>query len=380
MTVFKAYIKVLKTYKVSIIMYSALLILFGTLAFQTSKTQTNFEVKKPNITIINEDKKIGLTLNLIDYLKNTTNIVDIKEEEINDALFFRDVDYVIYIPINYREDILDGKNPPIKVKGSGNYNSSLAEMILTRYLKISDIYKRGLENEKDIINKINETINSQIEIELKSKVDNNELTKATIYYNFANYSILAGIIYVVCMILSSFNKKTIKNRTSISSMSLKKYNQKLLMSNGFFALFLWLVYVIVSFILVGKIMFSISGLIYIINSFIFSLSVLSLAFVIGNISINKNAINGIVNVLALGSSFLCGAFVPSEYLPDFVLKIAHVFPSYYFINTNDKIKLIETFNFETLKPIFINFGILIMFIIIFIVITNIITNNRRSNS
>lgn len=127
-------------------------------------------------------------------------------------------------------------------------------------------------------------------------------------------------------------------------------------------------------------MFSTSGLIYIINSFIFSLSVLSLAFVIGNISINKNAINGIVNVLALGSSFLCGAFVPSEYLPDFVLKIAHIFPSYYFINTNDKIRLIETFNFETLKPIFLNFGILIMFSIIFIVMTNIITNNRRSNS
>ena len=36
---------------------------------------------------------------------------------------------------------------------------------------------------------------------------------------------------------------------------------------------------------------------------------------------NKNAINGIINVVALGSSFLCGTFVPVEFLPNRVFFI-----------------------------------------------------------
>ena len=59
-------------------------------------------------------------------------------------------------------------------------------------------------------------------------------------------------------------------------------------------------------------MFSIHGIFYLINSFIFSICATTIALFIGNIVSNKNAISGIVNVIALGSSFLCGAFVPME--------------------------------------------------------------------
>lgn len=92
---------------------------------------------------------------------------------------------------------------------------------------------------------------------------------------------------------------------------------------------------------------------------------------------NKGAINGIVNVIALGSSFLCGAFVPMEWLPDSVLAIAHIIPTYYYIRTNEILKTIETFNFETLKPIITNMAIMIGFAIIFIVLTNIVSKKKR---
>ena len=38
-------------------------------------------------------------------------VVDLKnnEDAINDALFYRDVNYVIYIPKNYNKDFMDGK-------------------------------------------------------------------------------------------------------------------------------------------------------------------------------------------------------------------------------------------------------------------------------
>ena len=379
MTVFKTFLKILNKYKVTIIMYTAFLIGFGGFNMQTSETNTNFVASKPDILIINQDEEKGVTQNLIDYIKTNSNIMDIKNDEqaINDALFYRDVNYIIYIPENYREDFLNGKNPKIEVKSTGDYQAAFAEMMLERYIKVANIYQQNIEAEEELINKINETLSKQAEVEITSKLDTDNLSKATFYYNFASYSILAGCVYVICLILSSFKEEKIRKRTVISSMNYKEHNRKLLLSNSLFAVVLWIFYVALSFILIGDIMFTAHGLIYIINSFVFTMCAVTIAFLIGNLVNNKNAINGIVNVVALGSSFLCGAFVPMEWLPDSVLKIAHILPSYYYICNNEMLAELEVVNFETIKPILANMGIILIFIIGFIFLTNIVAKKKR---
>lgn len=379
MTVFKTFLKVLNKSKLPIILYTVILVFFGGFNIQTSENSTNFVASKPDILIINKDKEEGITKNLIEYIKENSNIKEIEnnEEAINDALFYRDVNYIIYIPENYREKFLNGENPEIQIKSTGDYQASLAEMMLERYIKIANIYEKNIEDEEELINKINETLSKQAEIKITSKLDTDNLSKASFYYNFANYSILAGAVYVICLILSSFKEEKISKRTIISSMNYKKHNFELLVSNSLFAIILWIFYVILSFILVGNIMFTIHGLIYIINSFVFTICAVTIAFLIGNLVINKNAINGIINVIALGSSFLCGAFVPMEWLPDFVIKIAHILPSYYYISSNEMITDLEVINFETVKPILTNMGIILIFTIGFMVVTNIISRRKR---
>ena len=88
-------------------------------------------------------------------------------------------------------------------------------------------------------------------------------------------------------------------------------------------------YMIISFILFKEIMLSGNGIAYILNSFVFSICSLAVGFLIGTITHNKQAIGGIVNVVALGTSFLCGCFVPMSFMPSYVLKIAHILPTYY---------------------------------------------------
>ena len=65
---------------------------------------------------------------------------------------------------------------------------------------------------------------------------------------------------------------------------------------------------------------------------------MAVGFLIGTITHNKQAIGGIVNVVALGTSFLCGCFVPMSFMPSYVLKIAHILPTYYFVQNNELIK------------------------------------------
>lgn len=382
MTIFKTFIKVLNKYKVTIIMYSVILIFFAGFNMKSNDNNVNFVASTPDILIINEDVEEGITKDLINYLKENSNIKDIANdnEAIDDAIFYRDVNYVIYIPNNFREYFLDKKNPEIEVKSTGDYNASLAEMMLKKYLKLANIYNKSNLTEEEIIRKVNETISTESEIELTTKLDTDLLTKVSTYYNFTNYCFLASAIYIICLILSSFKSEKVNKRTIISSISYKKFNLKLLACNILFAIILWIFYVLLSIILFGCIMFTRHGLLFILNSFIFMLFTVTLAFLLGNLVKNKEAINGIVNVIALGTSFLCGAFVPMEYLPTSVLNIAHILPSYYFIKNNNLIKALETFNYSNLKPLIINIIIIVIFSIIFIILNNIVTHKKQKIS
>jgi len=379
MTVFKTFWKILNKNKFMIILYTVILLGFAASNMQTSEKNINFEAVEPSILIVNNDKEEGITKDFIKYIKENSKTPDIEntEEARDDAIFYTDADYIVYIPENYNKDFLEGKNPEIKVKAGTSYNSSYSEMLVTRYINVANMYQRSIESEEEIINKINETLSKEAEVEITSKLDTGSLSKATYYYNFANYSLLACLIFIIGLILCSFNEENVRKRTIISSTDHKTHNRMLLLSNGLYSLILWLFYVIMSFVLVGNIMFSMHGLIYIINSFILTICVTTISFFIGNVVNNKNALSGIVNVVSLGSSFLCGAFVPMRFLPDTVIKIAHVLPTYYYIRTNEALTSLEVFNFETMKPLLTNMGILLGFSIVFIILTNIVSKKKR---
>lgn len=377
MIVFKAFLKVLNKCKLPIILYTVILIFFSGFYIENENQTTDFIASKPDIVIINKDEEEGITQNLISYIEEHSHRITMREEEVSDALFYRDINYVIYIPANFNQDFFQHKNPKIEVKSTGDYQASFAEMLLERYLKVAEFYREIGTTIEDWAHHVDETLAEWVEITVTSKLDTNQLEKTATYYNFANYCILAGCIYVICMILSSFQNENIRKRTIISSIKKKEYNHKLLLSNGLFAFTLWIFYVLLSVILLGDMMLTMHGLYFILNSFIFMLCAVTLAFLIGTIVTNKNAISGIVNVVALGSSFLCGAFVPMQWLPNFVLKIAHLLPSYWYIKTNEQLKEIETFPFETIKPILMNMLVLILFAVLFILITNQISSRKR---
>lgn len=379
MTVFKTFWKILNKNKVIVIIYTVMLLIFGVSNMQTSEKSMNFVASKPDVVIVNYDEEKGITKDFIKYITDNSNIVEIEtdEEKINDALFYRDANYVIYIPENYNKDFMEGKNPQIEIKSTGDYQASLEEMLVSRYIKVANIYQKSIDNEYELIAKINETLSKQAKTEITSKLDTNTISKATFYYNFASYSILSCLLLIISLILSSFNEERTRKRIVVSSTNYKKHNRILLLSNCCYSLILWLFYVIISFIILRDIMTTATGVVYIINSLVLTICATTIAFFIGNLVSNKGTINGIVNVVALGSSFLCGAFVPMEWLPDSVLKIAHTLPTYYCISTNEALKTLEKFNFATLKPLIVNMVIMLGFAIVFIILANVVSRRKR---
>lgn len=378
MIVFKTFLKVLNKCKVPILMYSTFLVFFSVFNMTANETTTSFEKERPDLAIVNEDVNEGITASLIDYLKANSEEASYESEgEIDDALFYRDVNYVIYIPKGFREDFLAGKNPDVRIKSTGDYMASLAEMMLERYLNVANVYLGKMDSERELVEAIEKTLDEKVDVVMTTSLDTGNLEKAATYYNFMNYCLLAGAIYIICLILSTFKEERIDKRTIVSSMNYKSFNRKLIFYNGLFTFILWLVYVLISVLIIGEVMFTIHGAMLILNSFVFSLCCLSLAFLIGNVLHNKEAINGIVNVIALGSSFLCGSFVPMEWLPRSVLNIAHVLPSYWYIKTNELVKTMEVIDWETSKVLFGNMIVILCFAISFTVIMNVTVSKKR---
>ncbi len=379
MIVFKTILKILNKLKGMIILYTVMLILITVLTQTSDNNITKFEESKPDILIINKDEHSDLTNNFVKYLAKHANLADIDtkdEEKINDALFYRDVNYVIYIPKNFTNDILQGKEPIMNYKSTNDESASYSQMLVNKYIKTALIYKDYYQA-NDLIKKINETLSTNTNVKIKTHLDTSKVSAATRYFNFLNYAFLAGCVYCISMILASLKEENVNKRTIISSYSLRKYNRIVLLSNACVIFLMWLFYMILSFILFKKLMFSFNGILYMINSLVFAFCGLTIGFLIGNITQNKNAIGGIVNVVALGSSFLCGCFVPISYLPNYVLKIAKILPSYYFVINNELTKSIEIFSWGSIKPLFINNIVIICFGILFIVITNFINKKKQ---
>ena len=379
MTVFKTFWKIVNKYKGTIILYTVMLISFGGINLASNDTTTTFTSTLPNIAIVNNDQKSVLTNNLISYLSENSKVVDIEndEEKINDALFYRDVSYVVYIPKNYTNDVLKGMNPTIDIKSTNDYTSSLEEMMLTDYLNLQNTYLKLTTDQTKLTNYINDTLKDKSEVVLTSKVDTKSLSKVSRYFNFASYSILAVVIFIITLVLTSFKEKTVNKRIVVSSMNYKKHSGLILKSSLLYALIVWALFSLLAIILLGKSVLNTRGLLLILNTLIFTLQALTFALLISSLVNNKDAIGGIVNVVALGSAFLCGAFIPSIYLPEKVVSISHIFPAYYYNNSNDLVTSLEVINLTTLKPFIANIMMMLVFMLVFIVLNNFVIKNKR---
>ena len=379
MIVFKTILKILNKLKGLIILYTVMLISV-TLVNQTSDNVDSFEEVKPSVIIVNNDKsKNGVTNHFIKYLENHMEVKDIdtgNEEKIDDALFYRDVSLVVYIPDGFGDDLLDSKDVSVEYKISGDKGSSYGKMLVQNYFDSFNIYNNYYDGD-ELFDRLDNALNVDVNVEVKSKIDSNSLSRMARFFNFLNYAILAGCVYSISMILASLKSENVRKRTIVSSYDYKKYNRIVLGACSIVIIGMWLLYMILALIIFKDLFISMNGLWYVINSFVFSLCSLCIGFLIGNITQNKGAISGIVNVVSLGSSFLCGCFVPFEFMPDYVIKIAHIFPTYYFVINNEALKVMDNFSLSSVSPLILNMGIVLIFGVCFVIITNYVSKKKH---
>ena len=375
MTTYKAFLRVLKKNIWMIGLYTLILIVCMIGNSQNKNGFTNFTAAKPMITIQDSDNS-PLSQKLTDYLTARADIVELKtDEELSDALYFDGTDYVVIIDKGFGEKIAKGEKPEMSVKSVGNYRAYLAETIYSRFLKVTEAYAPA--SQEDIIKSLDQILEHETDVEMSSKIDVSGLANAKNYYNFMSYAILAGLVFAVAYTTSAFKKKMVKKRLAVSATKYRSINNKLLLCNLIIALVILVFYVILSIIMVGSdIIFTANGLLFVLNGVALSVFAVAFAFLLTNLLKNNNAILAIINVVSIGSCFLCGVFVPAEWMPEFVQNLGRTLPSYYYVDSNRIIAELDTFNFDTLKPILINGLIILGATALVVVINNIVVRRK----
>lgn len=373
MTVFKYYFKLLKSFLPVILMYTVIFTFFGVVATSSGSTSSQFEMSKVKFAIHNMDTNSQYTTAFVDYLKENGTLVDVDKDSEQDALFYRQVDSILTIPNGFGDSVLAGT--PLELSSQtvpDSANSAYLDILVNRYLQVSETYVKSGFTEAEVIKIAKEDMKISTKTNLLSK-EQDKLVAPGTFYNFANYTILATCIFVVGITMNIFYHSNIKKRNFASPISHRKINLQLFLGNSTLVFLIWLVYVFISIGLYGTVMFTPQGLLLMMNAFLFSLTALAIGFIIGILVKDQEAQSGIVNVLALGSSFICGAFVPQSFLGSTVLNIAHIFPSYWYIKNNDEIIMLSNFIRESLMPILMRMGVLILFAAFIFLIANFVS-------
>lgn len=375
MTIFKTYWKIVKKNIGIIILYTVMLLVFGTMNLKTNKNSFEFVSSKPDIIIVNNSSGV-ITDNLISYLKTNANVKNITDEtDVDDAVFFRDANYVIYIPKDFETKLESGKEVNIDIKTNNSYDSYIASELLTKYLDVFSKYMNLYNDKITATQKLDHTLNKKSNVVIASETNLN--SKTSLFYNFSSYSIMAIVIYIICLVLSSFNDEKISKRTNVSGMNYKMVNNYLYISSFSFTFIIFAIYLILSFAILKSSILNINGLLYSLNMFIFFIVSFTMSILISNLVKSKGAISGVVNVISLGSAFLCGAFIPVKYMPSFALKIAHIFPTFYFIDNNEYIASLQNFDKASYEFVLKNFIIMIIFVMIFLILNSLVTRLKR---
>lgn len=379
MIVFKNYLKVAKSYLSTIVIYTLVFVFLAALTSGSGAGNTDFEAQTAKIAIVNHDENTSFINNFEKYIKESAQLVSVDEDEdsLKDALFFRQVDYIMIIPENYTTDFMAGRDVQIDVMSVPDSTAAMySRELMNKYLNIANVYIRADISEDVFAERVKEDLAQEATINLTSAIVGGELSSARHFYNFANYTLLAITVVIVSFIMFTFREDKIKNRNLISPISYKKTNRQLLLGNIVITTGIWLLYVAVSFVLYTDTMLSTYGLLFICNSAVFMTTVLAIAFLLATISSNREVISGASNLISLGTSFVAGAFVPQELLGSFVIFIARFTPSYWYITNNNNIIRLTSFKLNTLQPILINMAVMFGFTFIFYIITQCISRLR----
>ncbi len=380
MQVFKLYFKILRKYLGTMLMYVGIFIgvTLGIIVPQTAKNQErDYTKERCNFAVFDND---GSTLSkaAIVYLKENHNFKTIKNsdrETIQDALYAMDVHSVIVFNEGFEKSFLEGKTEEsLDVYVIPNtVTTILFEQHLDSYFSVVNTYVSAGMTVDEAVEKAVEVTKASVELVATEEKTVTE-SPISIYFKYSSWVFIAMCVSGITVVLIALNKKEVRNRIECSSYKFVKMNMETLLAVLFTGIAVCGIFVVAAFAVFGGDMLKKETVFYTLNAMAIMLVALAITFFISKVTDKVQVISLLSNVIGLGMAFLCGVFVPMEFLSDGIIKIAHFLPVYWNVRALRVIGgLVEGSN----EQIFSYMGIQVLFAVAIVCVAMIIDRNKR---
>lgn len=346
MQVFKAYLKILRN---SIPGLSIYLVIFIALSFFLSgggkeNTVTSFSKNKVKIAVINNDQG-DLGEGLKSYLGEIHTLVPMEDnmELLQDQLYYRNIEYILFIPINFTDKIKSGERDNLceNVKVPASYTGKYLDSQVEQYISTLVMYITAGIDDKKVLEYTKSDLVKEVSIDLLN--ERISITKADDYYYFKYlpYIFVSVVIMGIAPILMAFQKKEINERNLCSSMTMRTRSIALIIGSIVTVACIFILFLLFAFLLYGKNIEFEKLMLYTINCISFLSFATGLGYLVSIFASNHNVLNMITNVCGLGMSFLGGIFVPREVLGAKVIAVSKFLPTYWYVNAVEAIQEIK---------------------------------------
>ena len=337
MQIFKTFFKLSKHSIGIMITYTVIfLVLLEIMASNRGPSSVSeFTESSINVAIFDNDQSL-LSIGLTNYITSKHNIVkfDYSLDTIRDKMYSRAVDYVLIIPENFYEKTLNNEDISLN-------SYKLPESVSTQFVELQinnfiSAYSTFLKTEKDASAAYAKTLEA-LEQEATVSIYNNTSGSISLplihyFYLFLPYILISVLTMCITPILIAMNKEEIKIRTLCSKMPALKRNIYITLSSFSIGFIIFLFFGVFSIIRFPKEMFTMVGLLRLLNCFIYMVVCLSICFIFGIVLKSKNLISMASTIVGLGSSFLTGVFVDRFLLAPSVLAVGKLLPTYWYVD------------------------------------------------
>ena len=388
MQVFKACFKVIQRNLPSMIIYISVflaLVMLITIFYQPVE-QGVFQESKIRVAIFNQDTGHPFSDNLEAFLSEQTQVINVADttEARQDALFHREVSYMLRIPEGFGEQFVTGERNLALQKTTvpDSYSSIQVDLLTQRYLTLSALYldSLGEQNLSNTAVSVREDMQMSVPIDMMETGSNERPGMTTFYFTYLAYALISVMILCIGSTMLVFNQTDLRRRNQCSPVKMISFNAQLVLGILIFGLIVWLLMFLLSLPLgasqISPRLWGLFGL----NALVFVLASLSMSFLVSQFIRSRNVMQAVANVLALGTSFISGVFVPMEFLGSGVQFVAGFTPTYWYIRAVRHIDRLPDFTSSSLQPLVGYMLIQLGFVVALLVIALAVYKQKRQSA
>ena len=385
MTVFKGFLTITKRNLHMVFLYLGIFLAIEIMATSTysSSESTGFQAKKLVVGVVDHDGGL-LADALSEYLGNFHTIKSLPDDKakLQDALFNRNVYYIVTIPKDFKESCLENGTALSTSKVPGSSDGYYIDQQINTFLNQARTLTASGYSDEEVADYILDHAKTTSHVTMLQSDISEDAPLYGYMFQYLPYVLLSICCYIMSAIMIAFHKPDLKRRILCSSVSIQSQNRQLALGYLTVGLAFWIVTTwLPTALMYGKSFFGSTNMpYYMLNSLMLLFVGLSLSFLLGVFIKKEELLSAFVNVITLGMSFLCGVFVPLDIMGKGVKTLAHFLPIYWYEISNNLLNH-STFLTQTQQQILCrNFGIQFLFAVAIFTVAMVVSKHKRQTA